>query len=172
MKHLTFSGIILIASITFLNSGCATILSGSNWPVSVKTNPEGAKVVIKNRKGIEIYNATTPAVVKLKSGSGYFGKESYAITFSMDGYEPRTVNLECKINGWYFGNILIGGALGMLVIDPLTGAMYRLDSKDVYENLNSKSGASATGAPSLMIVEKNKVPENLEKSLIKLDTVK
>jgi len=30
------------------------------------------------------------------------------------------------MNGWYFGNLAIGGILGMLVIDPLTGAMYRM----------------------------------------------
>jgi len=30
------------------------------------------------------------------------------------------------MSGWYWGNILIGGLIGMLVVDPLTGAMYKL----------------------------------------------
>lgn len=31
-----------------------------------------------------------------------------------------------SISGWYFANIVLGGALAMVVIDPLTGAMYNL----------------------------------------------
>jgi hypothetical protein len=28
------------------------------------------------------------------------------------------------MSGWYIGNILFGGLIGMLAVDPVTGAMY------------------------------------------------
>ena len=37
-----------------------------------------------------------------------------------------THSVTAGLNGWYFGNILIGGLVGMLIVDPLTGAMYRM----------------------------------------------
>lgn len=30
------------------------------------------------------------------------------------------------MDGWYFGNILFGGLIGFLIVDPATGAMYTL----------------------------------------------
>lgn len=30
------------------------------------------------------------------------------------------------MDGWYWGNILFGGLIGMLAVDPATGAMYKL----------------------------------------------
>ncbi|HEX4851957.1 MAG TPA: hypothetical protein VFV08_14175 [Puia sp.] len=160
---------ILISMLAILVfTGCATILSRSNWPFSVRTNPEGATVIIKNKKGQEIFNGRTPANLKLRSGAGFFAKESYAIAISLDGYESKTVNLECRINGWYFGNILIGGLIGMLVVDPATGAMYRLDSEEVYENLETKPTSFNVTAPSLMIAEKDKIPADWTKHLVPL----
>jgi hypothetical protein len=149
-------------------SSCATILSRSNWPVSIATNPEGARVEIWNRKGEKIYDANTPHVVLLKSGSGYFGKESYKMTLSMHGYEPRTINLECTINGWYFGNILIGGILGMLVVDPLTGAMYRLQTKDVYESLSAITLSGRSAAPAFYIAKKDEIHLGSEDCLVEI----
>src|ERR1043166_4415406 len=94
----------VLSAITLLTS-CASIVSKSNWPFSVASNPDRADVVIANKKGLEVFRGQTPCATRLKSGSGFFGKESYIITISMDGYETKKVNVECKLNGWYFGNI-------------------------------------------------------------------
>src|SRR5687768_8963711 len=130
---------LIALSIFVIFSSCASIVSKSNWPFSVQTEPAGASVSIVNRKGIEVFSGKTPAALKLRSGSGYFGKETYVVTITSPGYETKKVTVECKVNGWYFGNILIGGLLGMLIIDPATGAMYQLASDGVYESLQ-KSG--------------------------------
>jgi hypothetical protein len=144
-------------------------MSRSAWPVSVTTNPEGAHVTIKNKKGEKIFNSTTPARLTLRSGSGYFASASYTVIISKAGYESYMMNINCKINGWYFGNILIGGFLGMLIIDPATGAMYKLDKTEIYENLAEKSDAFITLKPALLNIEKNKIPAVLESSLHKIN---
>ena len=83
----------------------------------------------------------------------------------MDGYESKKINVECKINGWYFGNILIGGLIGFLIVDPASGAMFRLDSDGISESLIKSSNTSA----SLKILDKNQIPENWKKHLVKIN---
>jgi len=157
--------LLIVLLLPFL-SGCASIVSKSNWPFSVDSNPSGAKVVITNKKGTEVYSGRTPAALKLKSGAGFFSKESYTISLSLDGYETRKVNLECKVNGWYFGNLLIGGVIGMLIVDPATGAMYKLDNTGITENLSRSASATST---SLNILDKNQIPKSWEEHLVKLN---
>ncbi|WP_174263189.1 CsgG/HfaB family protein [Citrifermentans bemidjiense] len=31
------------------------------------------------------------------------------------------------MNGWYWGNIVFGGVIGLLIVDPATGAMWKMD---------------------------------------------
>jgi len=122
-------------------------------------------VSITNKNGREVYKGTTPATMFLKSGSGFFGKESYTVTLSKEGYETKKINVECKLNGWYFGNLLLGGVLGMLIVDPATGAMYKLADEGITETM-TPSNASST---SLRIIEKDQVPENLVSKLVRID---
>lgn len=101
--------------------------------------------------------------MKLRSGSGFFGKESYTVSITKEGYEPKKVTIECRFNGWYFGNILIGGLIGMLIVDPATGAMYRLDSDGISETLQKST------AISLQILDKSQIPQTWEDRLVQLN---
>ena len=103
---------------------CASIVSKTSWPFSVDTEPIGARVVVTNRKGQEIFSGRTPTAMRLKSGAGFFTKESYTVTLSMNGYETKKINVECILNEWYVGNVLIGRMLGLLIVDPVTVPMY------------------------------------------------
>ena len=159
---LAYQSLLLVILLTSLG-GCATIVSKSNWPFSVDSHPDNATVVITNKKGREVYRGITPAATKLKSGSGFFGKESYTVTLSMNGYKTRTVNLECKLNGWYFGNVLIGGLIGMLIVDPATGAMYKLAQDGISEKLSPDNKTTQ-----LNILDLKDVPDSLRTTLVKL----
>jgi hypothetical protein len=57
------------------------------------------------------------------------------VTYTKNGYDTKTVPVEFKLDGWYFGNILLGGLIGMLIIDPATGAMYKLETEFLNETL-------------------------------------
>lgn len=113
---------------TLLISGCASIVSKSTYPVSVSSKPEGATITITNRHGQEIHSGRTPATVSLKAGCGYFKGEEYTILFSKAGYKPFKTTITSDLDGWYvFGNIFFGGLIGWLIVDPATGAMWKLD---------------------------------------------
>lgn len=140
---------MLIAT-TLLSSGCATIFGRSNYNMVINSSPSGATLSITDKKGKEIYKGATPANVVLKSSAGYFSKAEYQLKFDLPNHEEKTIPLTSKLNGWYFGNILIGGLIGMLIIDPASGAMYKLPVTTINETLTKKNIAQV---PSLNVVE-------------------
>src|SRR5262245_56247232 len=112
----------IVITALVLSSSCASIVSHTKWTIAIESKPEGVHVSIRNKNGFEIFSGHTPAVTQLRSGSGFFGKESYVVTLTHKGGEQRKINVECKLNGWYFGNIVFGGLIGLLIVDPATGA--------------------------------------------------
>jgi len=130
--------------------GCASILSDNVYPVNIASNPDGAYFTVTNRSGAEVRSGTTPQVIELKASSGYFKKESYDIVISKDGYQDYSYTLTSTVDGWYWGNILIGGLIGMLIVDPATGAMYKLP-EDVDATLVSAAAQDNGGSIDFMI---------------------
>lgn len=109
-----------------LLNGCATIISGGTDQVAFSSIPEKVAFNIKDEQGKSVHQGTTPAAVVLNRGNGVFNGQSYRIDFSAPGYQSKTETLDASINGWYFGNLIFGGLLGLLIIDPATGAMWDL----------------------------------------------
>ncbi len=157
-----------MAGTILLATGCASIVSKSSYPISINSAPSEAKIVITDKKGIEIFRGQTPASLALKAGSGFFGKARYQVNFSKNGYDSKTVPVEFKLDGWYFGNILLGGVIGMLIVDPATGAMYKLDTEFLNETL-VKSSASITNKEHLKVFAINEVPSEWKNHLVKLE---
>ena len=156
---------IMMASV-FLFSSCASIVSKSTYPLSINSSPSNAKVSITDKKGKEIYLGNTPATVKLKAGAGFFSKAEYQVKFSSPGYDDKIVPITFKLDGWYFGNLLLGGVLGMLIIDPATGAMWKIETEFLNETL-SKSTASID--PEMRIMNINEIPENWKNHLVRVN---
>ena len=156
---------IVMASV-FLFSSCASIVSKSTYPLSINSSPSNAKVSITDKKGKEIYLGNTPATVKLKAGAGFFSKAEYQVKFSSPGYDDKIVPITFKLDGWYFGNLLLGGVLGMLIIDPATGAMWKIETEFLNETL-SKSTASID--PEMKIMNINEIPENWKTHLVRVN---
>jgi hypothetical protein len=139
-------------------SGCATIFTGGGQEnLTFKSVPEAATLTVVDRNGVNVHNGTTPATIKLNRGAGYFKPQSYKVTVSKPGYQPRTIDIRSTMSGWYFANVVIGGALGMLIIDPLTGAMYRLTPNTVSTSLEAAT-ADATDKHALTILLAQDVP--------------
>lgn len=118
--------ILLTTAVVAYLSGCASVVSKSNYSVAIASNPATADFTIVNKSGQLIQSGVTPTTVDLKSSAGYFKGQSYTISFKKEGYADTEFTLKSSLDGWFYGNILIGGVLGALVIDPLTGAMYKL----------------------------------------------
>lgn len=160
-----FNAIIACITMVLLN-GCATILSKSAYDVRINSSPKAANVTIYNRQGLEVYSGHTPCHAMLKPGGGFFKKAVYSIEFSKSGYVNRTITLRADLNGWYFGNLLIGGPIGFLIVDPATGAMYKLTNTDINASLDASGTSQTNAVPSVMIYALNEIPEAWIKQLV------
>lgn len=119
----------LAAALTM--TGCASIFSGTTQTLTFKSVPDAANITITNKLGEKIHTGSTPATVTLKRGNGYFKPAGYQVTFSKEGFQTKTVQVKATINGWYIANIIFGGLIGFLIVDPITGAMYTLSPSDI-----------------------------------------
>lgn len=99
--------------------GCASIMSGTSQKVTFNSHPSGAKVI--THTGLTL---VTPSTATLPKG------KSISVRCEKEGYETQTQTIGTSLNGWFFGNILFGGLIGM-IIDIADGAMMNLDRDNV-----------------------------------------
>lgn len=115
-------------------SSCATIVSGSRQTISFKSTPSSATVYIN-----EIEIGKTPIEKKLERK-----KKEYDVMIKLDGYKTFETKLTRSFNAWYIGNIGFGGIIG-LIVDPITGAMYRLTPKQIEAELSEGTAFNTKG---------------------------
>jgi hypothetical protein len=165
MKKIVNLTILLFVGIAFL-SGCASIVSKSDYPVSISSQPDGAEISIKNRAGESVFSGKTPTTINLKAGAGFFKGENYTVTFKREGYIPHTAQIERGVDGWYIaGNFVFGGLIGWLIVDPATGAMWTL--KNLHVDLNSSQTSSIQNGINLVTVDE--VPDHLRSKMVRIN---
>ena len=162
-KHIA---LIVVASAVVL-AGCASIVSKSEYPVAVTSNPTGADFVVKRANGLPIASGVTPATITLAASDGYFKPAKYSVEFRRKGV-VQSVPLTAKVDGWYFGNILIGGLIGLLIVDPATGAMWSLNDT-VIATFQQTADATPASHRSLRIADVNSLPMQYRGQLVALN---
>lgn len=122
-------------------AGCATIVTGGPKALPIMSQPDGAKIEIIDIRNdnARVIKATTPYTASLERSAGFFRSARYKVRIAKEGYLPYETELQAELNGWYFGNIALGGALGMLIIDPGTGAMWSINEKNINVKLYADS---------------------------------
>lgn len=139
---------ILMTSVVSLTA-CASIVSKSQWPVTIQSNPSGAKCVVSKANGVSMQTGEAPMTITLPSSQGYFSKAQYKVACQKEGYQPAESAFEGQISGWYLGgNLVFGGLIGWLIVDPATGSMWKLDETMVV-NLVELGKTAELNAPNL-----------------------
>jgi hypothetical protein len=98
---------ILLVWVCCLVNGCATMIRGTEQPVSVNTNPPGAKVEFSNGQSCQ-----SPCTIKTKRD------QSLQITISKEDCQTQTATMIPMLAG---AGVIWGG-----LIDYGTGAVYDL----------------------------------------------
>lgn len=102
----------------FLLPACATIIKGSTQEVALTSEPPGAICSVE-RTGAQIAAVTsTPASVVLKRNSA-----DLTVKCAKPGFDPRAATVHASFNGVTFGNLLLGGLIG-IIVDASTGANF------------------------------------------------
>jgi hypothetical protein len=112
------SSIALMAITISALTGCASIVSGTNQPVSVATGKlTGATCSLENDKGRWYVNNTPGSVVVSRS----YG--DLRVNCAKNPYTSGEVNIASHTKPMAFGNAIFGGAIGASV-DMVDGAAY------------------------------------------------
>ena len=113
-------------------AGCATIMDGNKQELTFTSSPAGAKVLLD---GKEV--GTTPVTVTWKRG-----RKSIGVRFEKEGYEPQIATLDSKMNLWWLGNLITGGAFGTST-DAASGAMFEYAPQNYHTVLAPVQQSSA-----------------------------
>ncbi|MFO1356250.1 MAG: PEGA domain-containing protein [Gammaproteobacteria bacterium] len=100
-------------------AGCASIVTGREQSMTFNSEPDGATVIVAGKT-----LGKTPITVKVPKD------KHMSLTVQKEGYKPFTTQLSTTLEGWFWGNIVIGGLLGSTT-DGISGAMYQY-SPDQY----------------------------------------
>src|SRR5258706_11880755 len=103
-------------------TGCASFVKGSSEDIAVSTPPApGANCTLTSPRGT--WSVTTPASVHVMRSI-----KDINIVCNKDGYKTASTMVPSGVEPWTFGNILIGGLIG-IGVDAYSGAMGKYPSK-------------------------------------------
>ena len=107
---------ILIIFASVLLSSCATIVSGTTQSILVDTfNAHGANCKGVDSKGREYYWPDTPSSTTVQKGDA-----PLVIICTKPGFKKTVHSVDETVTGSVFGNIILGGGIGILV-DAISG---------------------------------------------------
>jgi hypothetical protein len=107
----------VVGMLVALASGCATVTKGASQSVTLDTKPPGATCVI-TRKGEKIAAVNpTPGTVSVSKS-----KDALSVSCTKEGYLEAAGSVESEFQAMTFGNILLGGIIGVAV-DAASGAI-------------------------------------------------
>lgn len=126
MKFSTPVTYLFISGLMISLAGCATIVSGTQQSLFVDTpEVEGAKCKLTDSKSGVWYLPDSPGSVTVTKGNGPMN-----ISCKKEGYKTASISLEEDVAGAAFGNIILGGGIGIFV-DAASGAAQKYPDKAV-----------------------------------------
>jgi hypothetical protein len=160
----------LVFSFTALFAGgCASIVHSGNRSININTEPGGAKATMSKPDGTIIGMQTTPCTFSLDPRRGYFKGQNYTLKLELAGYKPTEVELHTELSGWYFGNILFGGLIGMVIVDPLTGSMWNIAPDKIDQNLSSSQAVLIRKHKGFVVVLVSQITDSERKQMVRIN---
>ena len=118
-------------------------MSGRHAEVTIDSQPANAHVVVRDKRGKEVATVHTPGKVTLKRKDRFIFPARYTASIAAPGYQPAEVPLGAAVNPWVLGNVVVGGIPG-LVVDNVTGAVWKPRQSSIYEQLTPLYGGERT----------------------------
>lgn len=129
------AGVLGFLILITVSPGCATVTGGCrDQKVKITSNPAGAAVVVDGQP-----LGATPAAVDLSR------KTEHQVEISYPGYETAQMSIHRQLNPWLFGNLFLGGPVG-LIVDVCTDATHQLSPDEIKVQLHSQTQPKAYSA--------------------------
>lgn len=89
-----------------LSVGCATIMTGAGTlqNVDINSEPTGATVYVDG-----VVSGKTPMTAQMKRD------KNHEVKLQLGGYPEKTIIVSTGYNGWFWGNFLLFGPVGVIV---------------------------------------------------------
>lgn len=100
-------------------TGCSTIMTGTSESLSINSNVQSAKVYVNGE-----LKGQTPLTIELST------KKDYLVRIEAEGYVSYTEVIKKKASGWVWGNVFLGGLIG-LGVDLATGGLYVFEKDNI-----------------------------------------
>ncbi len=131
--------------------------------------------------GALVANGRTPFTAMLAKSTGFFQGAKYRVVLELPGYQASEALIDTSVNGWYIaGNIVFGGLIGWLIVDPATGAMWSLSEDAINVPMSPAGAPPAPGklpaavptsslAPTIGVMELASVPLAARSKMIRVN---
>jgi hypothetical protein len=135
---------VAVCLLAVFSVNCGSIVHQTTQQVHLNSEPAGAAVTVSCGDVENDPKLVTPAVVTLHRKPAYCG-----IKLNKEGYAEKELKFGRQMSGWYLGNVIFGGIIG-LIVDAANGAMWTRttptnatkEAKEVKTTLDPAAAAS------------------------------
>ncbi|MDP3069760.1 MAG: hypothetical protein Q8N18_05695 [Opitutaceae bacterium] len=143
---------VVLPCAALFSGGCASIVHGGNRTITISTEPAGAKATVTKAGGDVVTVNRTPCTVSLDPKRGYFKGQAFVLKLELGGHKTVELQLQPAVSGWFFGNILFGGLIGMIAVDPVTGSMWNIEPDKIEQKLTAAQTATIDSRAGFTVV--------------------
>ena len=122
-KLATAGRLVVIIAWALASTACATIVNGTSQDLYIETQPDAASCKIDRQGAILGVVNPTPGKTSIPRH-----KDNIVVSCTLEGYETSNEMLASNFSGVTFGNLLLGGLVGV-VIDASSGANNKYPEK-------------------------------------------
>jgi len=112
--------VLCLVFVAAYSSGCATVATGKYQDILVTSEPSGAEVTSSTGR-----RTITPGTLTLRRS------EPCILVAQLEGYPELQRQLTRTTQGWFWGNILLGGIIGG-VVDVASGSDKKIKENEVF----------------------------------------
>ena len=127
LKIKNLSPAVALMTVLVFSAGCGTLMNGTQHHLAITSIPLGAKVTVDNREFFD-----TPITAVLDKN------EQHTVQIELEGYLPFEMKISRKLDGWaILGDLFLLYVPG-LVVDLITGGIYKLSPEQMQAELKKE----------------------------------
>ena len=123
--------VLCLVFVAAYSSGCATVATGKYQDILVTSKPSGAEVTSSTGR-----RTITPGTLTLRRS------EPCILVAQLEGYPELQRHLTRTTEGWFWGNILLGGIVGG-VVDVASGSNKKIKENEVFFDFEKAKRAAS-----------------------------
>jgi len=155
--------VAVLALACMLLSSCAAILGGgTSQAVSFESKTAGATYKIKSSSGLDFGSGSIPNTVRLAR------RNEYQVEVAAPGYKPQSVVLTKSLNGWVWGNLIVGWLVGF-VVDFASGSAYKLEPAVVSLDLQTATLEDGRNALFAVVSLRDKAGHEIQTKRVEME---